>query len=451
MGSDFWYDVADEILDAVSSAVSNDNFSNLSGKISDSVNSKTEELDRLYAQRRADAKARAEREGKSDPFENEPQIRMSDLYIYRTPGVISGPLAIIAGLTGVISMSMLTLLLILGAIIEIASFGFAAGDGMALILAILIFGGITAAFSKLLSSGINRFRVNGRFERYKRGIGIKGYVELKELAAYMNLPLNKVKKDIKYMLDHNYFISGHLDKAETTLMTLDSVYKEYLTLERRMRRENIKAKAKQAVYDGSSMLHSALDGVHEAFTSTNNSNSQATNSSQKTETPSSASNYVANSYVNNREEDLSKYPAEIRDLIKEGNDYIKKIHAANDMIPGQEMTEKLNDMEDIVRRIFDHLKENPESADELNKLMKYYLPTTMKLLDAYVSMEGHPTLDDSNIENTRREIENSIDVINKAFEKLFDGLFDDMAMDITSDISLMKMMMTQDGLSENDF
>ena len=42
-----------------------------------------------------------------------------------------------------------------------------------------------------------------------------------------------------------------------------------------------------------------------------------------------------------------------------------------------------------------------------------------------------------------------MDTINNAFENLLDSLFEDVAWDISSDISVMKMMMEQDGLTEN--
>ena len=100
-----------------------------------------------------------------------------------------------------------------------------------------------------------------------------------------------------------------------------------------------------------------------------------------------------------------------------------------------------------MNRIFEQVKKEPSSADELHKLMNYYLPTTKKLLSAYVELDKQDTVGE-NIQQTKKEIDTAMDTINLAFENLLDSLFQDMAWDISSDISVMKTMMAQDGLTE---
>lgn len=102
-----------------------------------------------------------------------------------------------------------------------------------------------------------------------------------------------------------------------------------------------------------------------------------------------------------------------------------------------------------MRRIFAQVEKDPSCASELRKLMNYYLPTTEKLLRAYVELDKQPDVGE-NIRGPKREIEQTLDTINDAFEKLLDSLFRDMAWDISSDISVMKTMMAQDGLTESE-
>jgi hypothetical protein len=66
--------------------------------------------------------------------------------------------------------------------------------------------------------------------------------------------------------------------------------------------------------------------------------------------------------------------------------------------------------------------------------MVYYLPTTMKLLQAYIELDRQPSAGE-NIVTTKQEIREALGTINIAFENLLDGLFQDMAWDISSDIS----------------
>ena len=56
-----------------------------------------------------------------------------------------------------------------------------------------------------------------------------------------------------------------------------------------------------------------------------------------------------------------------------------------------------------------------------------------------------------NITSAKKEIERMLDDINQAFEKMFDKLFEDDAMDISTDISVLSMMLAQEGLLEDEF
>ena len=143
------------------------------------------------------------------------------------------------------------------------------------------------------------------------------------------------------------------------------------------------------------------------------------------------------------------YAPEVRELLLKGNEYISMIHEANKEIPGEEVTKKLDRMETIVRRIFDEVRKNPSLAGSLNLFMNYYLPTTTKLINAYKEMDGQVP-EGENVRTAKREIENSLDTINDAFEKLLDSFFKETAMDVSSDISVMTMMMQQEGLTDDD-
>jgi len=107
-------------------------------------------------------------------------------------------------------------------------------------------------------------------------------------------------------------------------------------------------------------------------------------------------------------------------------------------------------MELLTRRIFQRAKESPEIIPDLKKMMDYYLPMTVKLLNAYVQMDAQPVQGDT-IRNSKQEIEQTLDTLNLAFEKLLDELFADTAMDISSDISVLNTLLAQEGLMQDDF
>ena len=145
-----------------------------------------------------------------------------------------------------------------------------------------------------------------------------------------------------------------------------------------------------------------------------------------------------------------KIPEEIQEVLDKGNDFIEKIHASNDAIPGEEISEKISKMELIVRQIFKRAEEHPEIVPDLKRMMDYYLPMTIKLLDAYEEMDGQP-VQGENIRNSKKEIEDTIDTLNEAFAKLLDSVFKDTAWDVSSDISVLHTMLAQEGLTKGDF
>mgnify|MGYP000779346747 FL=1 len=55
-----------------------------------------------------------------------------------------------------------------------------------------------------------------------------------------------------------------------------------------------------------------------------------------------------------------------------------------------------------------------------------------------------------NIASSKKEIEDTIDTLNVAFEKLLDSVFEDTAIDVSSDISVLNTVLAQEGLTEDE-
>lgn len=157
-----------------------------------------------------------------------------------------------------------------------------------------------------------------------------------------------------------------------------------------------------------------------------------------------------------REEETVKMEAErasespVEQMIRKGNEYIECIREANDAIPGEVISAKLDRLEMIIRKIFESVKQHPEQMNEMDKFMEYYLPTTQKLVNAYKEFDALPVKGE-NVTNSMNEIENTLDTISHAFEQLLDDLFQDAAFDISSDISVLQTMLVREGYKEKDF
>ena len=149
------------------------------------------------------------------------------------------------------------------------------------------------------------------------------------------------------------------------------------------------------------------------------------------------------------EDPRKKLSEEAKKVIEEGDRYIEEIRRSNDAIPGVEVSNKMYHLENVIRRIFQRVEQHPELIEDLHKFMDYYLPTTMKLLKAYEELDKQD-VEGENIKTAKQEIENTLDTINTAFENLLDSFYKDTAWDVSTDISVLKTMLAQEGLTEDD-
>ena len=133
----------------------------------------------------------------------------------------------------------------------------------------------------------------------------------------------------------------------------------------------------------------------------------------------------------------------------EGEDarILAQIRAVNDAIEDEEMSRKIDRIEEITRKIFAYQKKNPEKAGQLRSFLNYYLPTTLKILNAYAQMEEQG-VEGVNITAAKVRIEGMMDKVVEGYEKQLDRLFENEAMDITTDVQVLEQMLEKDGLSQ---
>ena len=264
--------------------------------------------------------------------------------------------------------------------------------GHVLLAGVIIFGILTAASLILGICGSRTLGFVNRFRSYVRLLGRQVYIPIRILADKTGKSAEYITEDLKKMIDRRLFLQAHIDEENQCLILSDQAYREYNQAKAEYQaRERAAAEEKRA------------------------------------------------------KDQLSP---ECRKLIEDGEEYIRHIHWCNEQIPGEEISAKLDQMENVVTRIFAVVRETPSVAPELGKLMSYYLPTTRKLLDTYREMDHQPVAGE-NISSTKREIEATIDTLNVAFEKLLDDLYEDKAWDISSDISVLNTVLAQDGLKED--
>lgn len=148
------------------------------------------------------------------------------------------------------------------------------------------------------------------------------------------------------------------------------------------------------------------------------------------------------------DEPASTGNAKIDALIQEKDRALGEMRRLNDAIEDEEISQRIDQLEETTGKIIDQVVAQPEKLPQIRKFMNYYLPTTLKLLNAYDRM-GAAGVSGENIDGTMNKIETMMDTIVMAFHKQLDALFRDEAMDIASDITVMENLLAREGLSNS--
>jgi 5-bromo-4-chloroindolyl phosphate hydrolysis protein len=148
--------------------------------------------------------------------------------------------------------------------------------------------------------------------------------------------------------------------------------------------------------------------------------------------------------------DASMLEPDIQGIVLAGEEYVDKIRSSNVKTTCPEIAGKISRIEMLLERIFSKVREEPEAATDTRRLMDYYLPTTVKLIEAYQELDNQP-IQGENIRASKREIESTLDTLNVAFEKMLDSMFQRTAIDVSADISVLNTLLAQEGLTKGGF
>ena len=144
---------------------------------------------------------------------------------------------------------------------------------------------------------------------------------------------------------------------------------------------------------------------------------------------------------------MKELSSETKKIIETGESYIQKIRDYNSIIKDKYVSEKLNRIETVASMIFNEVGSNPAQAHSLGLFLNYYLPTSEKLLEAYITIGEKPIAGQS-LAKAQKDIEQSLETILKAYENILERLYSEHEADIASDIAAMEIMMEQEGLTE---
>ena len=137
---------------------------------------------------------------------------------------------------------------------------------------------------------------------------------------------------------------------------------------------------------------------------------------------------------------------ELDELIRQRDLALSEMHRLNDSIEDPKISAQIDHMEAVTAKIIAHVVEHPRKLPQIRKFLNYYLPTTLKLLNAYDRMDA-AGISGANIDGTMGKIETMMDTVATAFDRQLDALFGDEALDISTDITVMENMLVREGLA----
>ena len=139
---------------------------------------------------------------------------------------------------------------------------------------------------------------------------------------------------------------------------------------------------------------------------------------------------------------------ELDKMIADGKLAIGEMRRLNESIKDETVSRQIDRLEEISGKIFAQVQAEPKKLPQIRKFMSYYLPTTLKLLNAYDRMSDQG-VSGENISGTMKRVEDMMDTIVQAFEKQLDSLFGAEALDISADIVVLDNMMAREGLVDD--
>ena len=140
--------------------------------------------------------------------------------------------------------------------------------------------------------------------------------------------------------------------------------------------------------------------------------------------------------------------AEVSEVIRAGYDAMRQIRAANDIIADEALSAQIDSIENSCGQILSILEQRPQLLTQLRSFLRYYLPTTLKLLDARAKLED--TANTPKAREVRARISDAVGAIDKAFLKQVEALDAYRFIDLESEMDVLRDMLRADGLIDED-
>ena len=162
--------------------------------------------------------------------------------------------------------------------------------------------------------------------------------------------------------------------------------------------------------------------------------------------PQYTSQRVAQQPPRQAETPKKSYGPTIDPIVEEGNRALSEMGRLYMSIKDPQIKAKINELMRVTDKIIQDAITDPSDIPQIKKFMNYYLPTTIKLLNAYDRMSAQG-IEGENLDKTMKSIDAMLDDAIAAYKKMLDSLFANQALDIETEIQVMNTMLAREGLA----
>ena len=136
-------------------------------------------------------------------------------------------------------------------------------------------------------------------------------------------------------------------------------------------------------------------------------------------------------------------------VIAKGQEMLHTIRAENDAITDEVLSGQMDELERLCVQIFTTVAEKPQKAPQIRKFMNYYLPTTLKMLASYRTMNDRG-VSVTDMTEARATTIRGMGMVLTACQKQLDNLYKDTLLDVSTDMDVLEQMLKRDGLTDDE-
>ena len=136
---------------------------------------------------------------------------------------------------------------------------------------------------------------------------------------------------------------------------------------------------------------------------------------------------------------------EVAALLAERDKAVSELRRLNDAIADERISAQIDHLEETTRKIVDQVAAQPDKLPRIRRFLNYYLPTALKILNAYDRMDD-TGLSGGNVGAGMEKVERMMDALTAAFDKQLDELFGGEALDLSAELTVLEQMLAREGL-----